>query len=75
MKLIDLTKRGDRIASVCKVDSDPEEAAMEEAIDDVAADERMKADNAEAMAETDAYDAQDNQAYTDDYEETVETTD
>ncbi len=35
----------------------------------------MKADNAEAMAETDAYDAQDNQAYTDDYEETVETTD
>ncbi len=75
VKLIDLTKRGDRIASVCKVDSDPEEAAMEEAIDDVAADERMKADNAEAMAETDAYDAQDNQAYTDDYEETVETTD
>ncbi len=26
VKLIDLSKRGDRIASVCKVDSDPEEA-------------------------------------------------
>ena len=75
VKLIDLTKRGDRIASVCKVDSDPEEAAMEEAMDDVAADGRMKADNAEAMAETDAYDAQDNPAYTDDSEETGETTD
>ena len=30
VKLIDLTKRGDSIASVCKVDSDPEEAAAED---------------------------------------------
>ncbi|MDE6295081.1 MAG: DNA gyrase subunit A, partial [Muribaculaceae bacterium] len=29
VKLIDLTKRGDTIASVCKVDSDPEEIAEE----------------------------------------------
>lgn len=29
VKLIDLSKRGDTIASVCKVDSDPEEAAEE----------------------------------------------
>ncbi|MBD5231779.1 MAG: DNA gyrase subunit A [Bacteroidales bacterium] len=31
VKLIDLTKRGDSIASVCKVDSDPEEEAETEA--------------------------------------------
>ena len=30
VKLIDLKKRGDSIASVCKVDSDPEEAVDEE---------------------------------------------
>ncbi len=30
VKLIDLAKRGDKIASVCKVDSDPEEEAKEE---------------------------------------------
>ncbi|MDE5997398.1 MAG: DNA gyrase subunit A, partial [Muribaculaceae bacterium] len=30
VKLIDLTKRGDRIASVCVVDSDPEEEVEEE---------------------------------------------
>lgn len=32
VKLIDLTKRGDSIASVCKVDSDPEEEIVEEEI-------------------------------------------
>ena len=30
VKLIDLAKRGDKIASVCKVDSDPEEEIEEE---------------------------------------------
>ncbi|MBD5356019.1 MAG: DNA gyrase subunit A [Bacteroides sp.] len=30
VKLIDLTKRGDKIASVCKVDSDPEEVVEKE---------------------------------------------
>ncbi len=30
VKLIDLSKRGDKIASVCKVDSDPEEVVEEE---------------------------------------------
>lgn len=35
VKLIDLTKRGDKIASVCKVDSDPEEIA-DEAAEEVA---------------------------------------
>ncbi len=34
VKLIDLTKRGDSIASVCKVDSDPEEAAAEDNAED-----------------------------------------
>ncbi len=34
VKLIDLTKRGDRIASVCVVDSDPEEEAEEEINED-----------------------------------------
>ena len=34
VKLIDLTKRGDKIASVCKVDSDPEEETEAEAIED-----------------------------------------
>ena len=33
VKLIDLSKRGDTIASVCKVDSDPEEAAEENEIE------------------------------------------
>lgn len=51
VKLIDLTKRGDRIASVCKVDSNPEEAAEEEAMSDVPAEERMKADMLEAAME------------------------
>ena len=36
VKLIDLTKRNDTIASVCKVDSDPEQAAEEEAKTDLA---------------------------------------
>ncbi|MDE6271612.1 MAG: DNA gyrase subunit A [Muribaculaceae bacterium] len=31
VKLIDLTKRGDTIASVCKVDSDPDKEVLEEA--------------------------------------------
>lgn len=34
VKLIDLAKRGDRIASVCKVDSDPEEITEEDLDDD-----------------------------------------
>ncbi|MDE6523733.1 MAG: DNA gyrase subunit A [Muribaculaceae bacterium] len=38
VKLIDLTKRGDRIASVCVVDSDPEEEIEEE----------LKAENSES---------------------------
>ncbi|MDE5846225.1 MAG: DNA gyrase subunit A, partial [Muribaculaceae bacterium] len=33
VKLIDLTKRGDRIASVCVVDTDPEEETEEETTD------------------------------------------
>ncbi|MDE6071851.1 MAG: DNA gyrase subunit A [Muribaculaceae bacterium] len=35
VKLIDLGKRGDRIASVCKVDSEPEEEVEEELTDEV----------------------------------------
>ena len=35
VKLIDLGKRGDRIASVCKVDSEPEEEVEEEVTDEV----------------------------------------
>ncbi len=41
VKLIDLSKRGDHIASVCVVDSDPEEAAEQE----IAAEENENADN------------------------------
>ncbi len=36
VRLIDLAKRGDKIASVCKVDSDPEEEIEEEVEDDMA---------------------------------------
>ncbi|MDE6792244.1 MAG: DNA gyrase subunit A, partial [Muribaculaceae bacterium] len=36
VKLIDLAKRGDTIASVCKVDSDPEEQVNEELAEDAA---------------------------------------
>lgn len=44
VKLIDLKKRGDNIASVCKVDSDPEEAVEEElAEDQLAAGQRAEA--------------------------------
>ena len=35
VKLIDLGKRGDRIASVCKVDSEPEEEVEEYLTDEV----------------------------------------
>ena len=36
VKLIDLSRRGDTIASVCKVDSDPEQAAEKEDAEDQA---------------------------------------
>lgn len=39
VKLIDLTRRGDTIASVCKVDSDPEEVVDEEATEENAGNE------------------------------------
>ena len=52
VKLIDLTKRGDSIASVCKVDSDPEEDVddeiAEEAID---AEETATSPSAEEVTE------------------------
>lgn len=51
VKLIDLTKRGDRIASVCKVDSDPEETAEEEALNDADTASRLEGDKREALAE------------------------
>ncbi len=38
VKLIDLTKRGDTIASVCKVDTDPVEEVEEELVDQTAGD-------------------------------------
>ncbi len=41
VKLIDLSKRGDHIASVCVVDSDPEEAAEQE----IAAEENENTEN------------------------------
>ena len=57
VKLIDLTKRGDRIASVCKVDSDPEETAEEEAMNETDPQDRMAADKEEALAEIEVADA------------------
>ncbi len=51
VKLIDLTKRSDKIASVCKVDSDPEEIIEEEVMNDVSPEVRMAADKKEALAE------------------------
>ncbi len=47
VKLIDLSKRGDTIASVCKVDSDPEKDAIEEAETELS--EEAKAENAETI--------------------------
>lgn len=47
VKLIDLTKRGDKIASVCKVDSDPEKEVIEEAEKKLS--EEIKSENAEAI--------------------------
>lgn len=69
VKLIDLTKRGDSIASVCKVESDPEEAAEEEAMADVDASERLEADKQEALAETEIADAVDSEAESDQNDE------
>ncbi|MDE7381374.1 MAG: DNA gyrase subunit A [Muribaculaceae bacterium] len=44
VKLIDLSKRGDTIASVCKVDSDPEEE-IEEALQEDAQEETLNSDD------------------------------
>lgn len=44
VKLIDLGKRGDTIASVCKVDSDPEEEVDEELDNDKIEDEVLRAE-------------------------------
>ena len=49
VKLIDLSKRGDTIASVCKVDSDPEEAAEENEMDGVNHIKEMESDTTEFM--------------------------
>ena len=65
VKLIDLTKRGDRIASVCKVDSDPEEAAEEEAMNETDPQDRMAADKEEALAEIEVADAAESDEATD----------
>ncbi len=60
VKLIDLTKRGDRIASVCKVDSDPDEQAEHDAISDIPDQERLESDKKEALYETEIADSADN---------------
>ncbi|MEE1022562.1 MAG: DNA gyrase subunit A [Muribaculaceae bacterium] len=65
VKLIDLTKRGDRIASVCKVDSAPEEAAEEEAMNETDPQDRMAADKEEALAEIEVADAAESDEATD----------
>lgn len=44
VKLIDLGKRGDTIASVCKVDSDPEEEVDEEMVNDKIEDQVLRAE-------------------------------
>lgn len=44
VKLIDLGKRGDTIASVCKVDSDPEEEVDEEMVNDKLEDQVLRAE-------------------------------
>lgn len=44
VKLIDLGKRGDTIASVCKVDSDPEEEVDEEMVNDNIEDQVLRAE-------------------------------
>ena len=47
VKLIDLSKRNDTIASVCKVDSNPEEAAEKEAEEELS--EEARAENQESI--------------------------
>ncbi len=47
VKLIDLTKRGDTIASVCKVDSDPDKEVLKEADNELS--EEAKAENQETI--------------------------
>ena len=62
VKLIDLTKRGDSIASVCKVDSDPTVEAEEEAMADMETSARLDADKQEALSEVMLADAEDTDA-------------
>ena len=62
VKLIDLTKRGDSIASVCKVDSDPTEEAEEDAMADMETSARLDADKQEALSEVMLADAEDTDA-------------
>ncbi|MDE7096045.1 MAG: DNA gyrase subunit A, partial [Muribaculaceae bacterium] len=52
VKLIDLTKRGDKIASVCVVDSDPEEEIEKELAEENAED-AMKGDSQVETAQSD----------------------
>lgn len=59
VKLIDLGKRGDTIASVCKVDAEPEEVEDEENNDATEGAVIENADAAENMDTTDSADAAD----------------
>ena len=52
VKLIDLTKRGDSIASVCKVTSDPEDGEVEVAEEAGEAVGAEASDDAPAVSET-----------------------
>lgn len=63
VKLIDLTKRNDSIASVCKVDSEPD--------DDI--EEQLKRESEEAAVRDNSYIEADNDEYNDDYDEVEDT--
>lgn len=72
VKLIDLTKRGDHIASVCKVDSDPDEAIDEEVMQDTDAQQRLAADQSEALKEISETSMDDEQSSINDKEKSIE---
>ena len=59
VRLIDLTKRGDKIASVCKVDSDPEEEIEKDLSEDISEVSEKELDS--ELKEREAHDSEEEQ--------------
>ena len=72
VKLIDLTKRGDKIASVCKVDSDPTEEETAEADENLADENNLTGESVVTEVEVSTEDIASKESEVSDEEETQE---